>query len=101
MEEEAAALRDMQAKVKKEMGVVQDLASTTTQQQNKEETDARSVYVGNVDYLCTHEEVQEHFQSCGIVNRVTILTDKFGRPKGYAYVEFLGLEAVQNYRSAE
>ena len=40
-------------------------------------------------------------QSCGTVNRVTILTDKFGRPKGYAYVEFLGLEAVQNYRSAE
>jgi polyadenylate-binding protein 2 len=35
-----------------------------------------------VDYSCTPEEVQQHFQSCGTVNRVTILTDKFGQPKG-------------------
>jgi len=32
------------------------------------------VYVGNVDYSCTPEELQMHFQSCGTVNRVTILT---------------------------
>ncbi|KAG5616436.1 hypothetical protein H5410_016260, partial [Solanum commersonii] len=49
-----------------------------------------------VDYACTPEEVQQHFQSCGTVNRVTILTDKFGQPKGYAYVEFVEMEAVQN-----
>lgn len=48
-----------------------------------------------VDYSCTPEEVQQHFQSCGTVNRVTIRTDKFGQPKGYAYVEFLETEAVQ------
>lgn len=49
-----------------------------------------------VDYVCTPEEVQQHFQSCGTVNRVTILTDKFGQPKGFAYVEFVEVEAVQN-----
>lgn len=49
-----------------------------------------------VDYGCTPEEVQQHFQSCGTVNRVTILTDKFGQPKGFAYVEFVEIEAVQN-----
>ncbi|XP_047329337.1 polyadenylate-binding protein 2-like isoform X2 [Impatiens glandulifera] len=48
-----------------------------------------------VDYACTPEEVQQHFQSCGTVNRITILTDKFGQPKGFAYVEFLETEAVQ------
>ncbi|KAH7566881.1 hypothetical protein JRO89_XS08G0248500 [Xanthoceras sorbifolium] len=48
-----------------------------------------------VDYACTPEEVQQHFQSCGTVNRVTILTDKFGQPKGFAYVEFLEVEAIQ------
>ncbi len=32
------------------------------------------MYVGNVDYSCTPEELQMHFQSCGTVNRVTILT---------------------------
>ncbi|RYR64524.1 hypothetical protein Ahy_A03g010619 isoform E [Arachis hypogaea] len=49
----------------------------------------------SVDYACTPEEVQQHFQSCGTVNRVTILTDKFGHPKGFAYVEFVEVEAVQ------
>lgn len=48
-----------------------------------------------VDYSCTSEEVQQHFQSCGTINRITIRTDKFGQPKGYAYVEFLETEAVQ------
>ncbi|CAM6084349.1 unnamed protein product [Calypogeia fissa] len=96
MEEEAAALRDMQAKVEKEMSAVQDPAGAAASQANREEADARSVFVGNVDYSCTPEEVQQHFQSCGTVNRVTILTDKFGQPKGYAYVEFLEVEAVQN-----
>ncbi|KAF7148755.1 hypothetical protein RHSIM_Rhsim03G0157200 [Rhododendron simsii] len=38
----------------------------------------------------------EHFQSCGTVNRVTILTDKFGQPKGFAYVELVEVEAIQN-----
>ncbi|XP_025015314.1 polyadenylate-binding protein 3 isoform X2 [Ricinus communis] len=51
--------------------------------------------VKGVDYACTPEEVQQHFQSCGTVNRVTILTDKFGQPKGFAYVEFLEVEAIQ------
>ncbi|XP_061345596.1 polyadenylate-binding protein 2-like isoform X2 [Gastrolobium bilobum] len=91
MEEEAAALREMQAKVEKEI----DPAGAAASQANKEETDSRSVFVGNVDYACTPEEVQQHFQSCGTVNRVTILTDKFGQPKGFAYVEFIETEAVQ------
>lgn len=48
-----------------------------------------------MDYSCTPEEVQQHFQTCGTVNRVTIRTDKYGQPKGYAYVEFLEVEAVE------
>ncbi|CAN6294240.1 unnamed protein product [Urochloa humidicola] len=62
----------------------------------KAEVDARSIYVGNVDYACLPEEVQQHFQFCGTINRVTILTDSFGQPKGFAYVEFDEVEAVQN-----
>lgn len=95
MEEEAAALREMQAKVEKEMGATQDPASAAASQANREEVDSRSIFVGNVDYACTPEEVQQHFQACGTVNRVTILTDKFGQPKGFAYVEFLEQEAIQ------
>ncbi|KAL6494578.1 Polyadenylate-binding protein 2 [Orobanche gracilis] len=95
MEDESAALREMQAKVEQEMGSAQDPASASNQA-NKEEVDSRSVFVGNVDYSCTPEEVQQHFQSCGTVNRVTIRTDKYGQPKGYAYVEFLETEAVEH-----
>ncbi|XP_047944496.1 polyadenylate-binding protein 1 [Salvia hispanica] len=96
IEEEAGALREMQAKVEKEMGANQEEGGSSVSQAEKEEVDARSIYVGNVDYACTPEEVQQHFQSCGTVNRVTILTDKFGQPKGFAYVEFVEVEAIQN-----
>ncbi|GAA0143065.1 translation initiation factor [Lithospermum erythrorhizon] len=95
IEDEAGALREMQTKVEKEMSGAQD-AGASLSQAEKEEVDSRSIYVGNVDYACTPEEVQQHFQSCGTVNRVTILTDKFGQPKGFAYVEFVEVEAIQN-----
>jgi polyadenylate-binding protein 2 len=62
----------------------------------REAADARSVYVGNVDYGAAPEELQQLFASCGTVNRVTILADKQGQPKGFAYVEFLETAAVDN-----
>lgn len=74
MESEAAKLREMQDTLDQQS---ESLA------ENKEEVDARSVFVGNVDYGATPEEIQAHFQSCGSINRVTILLDKFtGGPKG-------------------
>ena len=80
MEEEAAKLREMQATLD---------SQTENLRENKEDIDARSIFVGNVDYGASPEEIQAHFQSCGSINRVTILLDKFtGHPKGYAYVEF-------------
>jgi polyadenylate-binding protein 2 len=71
-------------------------ADTAAEAANREEVDSRSIYVGNVDYSCTPEELQLHFQGCGTVNRVTILTDKFGNAKGFAYVEFLEADAVNS-----
>ncbi|KAL9601294.1 MAG: hypothetical protein Q9219_002589 [cf. Caloplaca sp. 3 TL-2023] len=80
MEAEAAKLREMQASLDQQD---QDL------REDREDIDARSIFVGNVDYGASPEEIQAHFQSCGSINRVTILLDKFtGHPKGYAYVEF-------------
>lgn len=80
MEAEAAKLREMQA----------DLDSQTEHlRESKEDIDSRSIFVGNVDYGASPEEIQAHFQGCGSINRVTILLDKFtGHPKGFAYVEF-------------
>ncbi|OBT42828.1 hypothetical protein VE00_08142 [Pseudogymnoascus sp. WSF 3629] len=80
MEEEAAKLREMQATLDQQSSEMHD---------DKEDIDSRSIFVGNVDYAASPEEIQAHFQSCGSINRVTILLDKFtGQPKGYAYVEF-------------
>jgi len=51
--------------------------------------DGLSIYVGQVDYSSTPEELCAHFEPCGTVERVTIVCDKFtGRPKGFAYLEF-------------
>ncbi|KAK3187016.1 poly(A) binding protein Pab2 [Lecanicillium sp. MT-2017a] len=80
MEEEANKLREMQASLEQQSASLAD---------DKESVDSRSIFVGNVDYSASPEEIQAHFQSCGSINRVTILLDKFsGQPKGYAYVEF-------------
>ncbi|EPQ30843.1 uncharacterized protein PFL1_01741 [Pseudozyma flocculosa PF-1] len=92
MEAEAAKLREMQEAAGAAAG-----AGIHPTEEEKEEVDSRSVYVGNVDYGATPEEIQQHFQSCGTINRVTILCDKFtGHPKGYAYVEFADPSLVAN-----
>ena len=76
MEAEAAKLREMQATLDQQDSDLRE---------DKEDIDARSIFVGNVDYGASPEEIQAHFQSCGSINRVTILLDKFtGHPKGLA-----------------
>nr|ACG38228.1 polyadenylate-binding protein 2 [Zea mays] len=92
--DDAAKLQELD-EMKRKLKEMQGCDPSISTAEAKEQVDARSVYVGNVDYACTPEEVQQHFQACGTVNRVTILTDKFGQPKGFAYVEFLEQEAVQ------
>ena len=53
------------------------------------------MYVGNVDYGATAEELEQHFHGCGAIQRVTILCNKFdGHPKGFAYVEFSDKDSV-------
>ena len=53
----------MQPAAKPEAGKVDQATGETAEEQAaKEEADARSVYVGNVDYECTPEELQVHFQ---------------------------------------
>ena len=46
------------------------------------------IYVGNLSYDVTEEELQQEFLAYGEVTSVSILTDKFsGRPKGFGFVE--------------
>ena len=75
-------------------------ASSTTTTSTTDDTikkDGHSIYVGQVDYSTTPEELLSHFESCGTVERVTIVCDKFtGKPKGFAYLEFQNDAAVEN-----
>uniref|UniRef100_G1Q688 Polyadenylate-binding protein 2 n=1 Tax=Myotis lucifugus TaxID=59463 RepID=G1Q688_MYOLU len=92
MEEEAEKLKELQNEVEKQMNMSPppgNAGQVIMSIEEKMEADARSIYVGNVDYGATAEELEAHFHGCGSVNRVTILCDKFsGHPKGFAYIEF-------------
>ena len=46
------------------------------------------IYVGNLSYDVTEEELQKEFLAYGEVISASILNDKFGgRPKGFGFVE--------------
>ncbi len=104
MEREANKLRELQAAAEKAEQSAQGGEQVPMEtEEDKAAADSRSIYIGNVrsnspqyarrysphgarqvDYAATPEEIQQHFQACGTINRVTILCDKFtGHPKGY------------------
>ncbi|CAK9037950.1 unnamed protein product [Durusdinium trenchii] len=92
MQKKVAEMEEEAEKLKK----LTDSVDETGDGVDREEVDKRSVYVGQVDYGATPEELQEHFKTCGQINRITILVDKFsGHPKGRAYIEFGDEQSVQ------
>ena len=49
----------------------------------------RSVYVGNIAWRTTEQEIGDTFANFGYVTSVKIITDKeTGRSKGFGFVEF-------------
>lgn len=88
MEIELIKLRAMQDELEKQMSV--DLSV-----EHLSEIDARSIWIGNVDYKSTVDELKNYFQNCGEIYKATILRNVFtGHPKGCAYIEFANIEAV-------
>jgi polyadenylate-binding protein 2 len=110
MEEEAARLsketEEITASTSKDASATNAGDSTTSTggtvtaaQQQK--IDACSVYVGQVDYSATPEELLAHFGPCGTVERVTIVCDKFsGKPKGMImiFLSFRFLMIILSFR---
>jgi RNA recognition motif-containing protein len=46
------------------------------------------IYVGNLSYQVTDEELRQEFSAYGTVSTVSIVTDRYdNRPKGFAFVE--------------
>lgn len=110
MEAEAERLKEMQQEVEQAMNPGLMTPETVGQLnhsnappplafpslEEKIDADSRSIYVGQVEYNATAEEVEAHFRGCGGVNRVTIICDKFsGHPKGFGYIEFADKESVE------
>jgi RNA recognition motif-containing protein len=47
-----------------------------------------NIFVGNLSYQTTQEELQAAFSHYGAVERVSIMTDRdTGQPRGFAFVE--------------
>lgn len=96
MEEEAEKIRQMQNEVEKQMNRSISTPISSPSVEDKLDADGRSIWIGNVDYGATAEELEQHFHGCGAVNRITILCDKFtGHPKGFAYMEFADKDAIE------
>lgn len=110
MDEEAARLIQLQSEMEQQMKSTQSpnanfgssFSAAPMSAEEKMEADLRSIYVGNVDYSATAQELEAHFHGCGSINRVTILCDKFsGHPKGFAYVEFGDKDSVQTAQALD
>ncbi|CAH8292589.1 unnamed protein product [Schistosoma rodhaini] len=94
IEADANKLHDLRRVIQK--SPISKSNNSNMSDEDKTEVDLRSVYVGNVDYGSTADELEAHFRSCGPINRVTILCNKFtGHPKGFAYIEFDTRDAVE------
>jgi len=58
------------------------------------------IYVGNLPFSATEEEIRQLFAQYGTVQSVSLITDRdTGRPRGFGFVEMSGADAsraIQN-----
>ena len=56
----------------------------------------KKLYVGNLDYAVTSDQLQEHFGQAGTVVSATVISDRAtGRSKGFAFVEMTTEEEIK------
>jgi RNA recognition motif-containing protein len=54
------------------------------------------IYVGNLSFDITEEELRKEFQAYGQVGTVEIIKDKFtGKPKGFGFIEMPTISEAQ------
>lgn len=57
---------------------------------------AKKLYVGNLSYGATEDQVRELFAQAGEVETVSLVTDReTGRPRGFGFVEMATEEGAQ------
>ncbi|KAI9758579.1 MAG: Peroxisomal membrane signal receptor PTS1 [Chaenotheca gracillima] len=55
----------------------------------------KTIYVGNIQWDCKLEEIEEEFGSLGLIEDAKILTDEMGRSKGVCFVTFADAESAK------
>jgi cold-inducible RNA-binding protein len=56
-----------------------------------------NIFVGNLSYSTTQEDLQATFAEFGTVERVSVVTDRdSGQPRGFAFVEMTSAQEAQN-----
>ena len=55
----------------------------------------RTVFVGNVDFACEEWKLEELFESCGTVEKVSIPRNPDGTGRGFAFVQFATKEEAE------
>jgi len=75
-------------------------------QNRQSQTNSRSVFVGNIPYEATEEQIQEIFAQVGPVVSFRLVFDRdTGKPKGYGFVEYrdsqTALSAMRNLNGYE
>jgi len=56
----------------------------------------KKLYVGNLPYSTTDDQLKEHFSQAGKVDSANVITDKMsGRSKGFGFVEMSTEEEAQ------
>ena len=57
---------------------------------------AKRIYVGNLPFSATEQEIRELFEQYGEVNSVNLITDReTGRPRGFGFVEMANDEEAE------
>lgn len=64
------------------------------------------VYVGNLPYRITVDELKDHFSQAGTITDAVIITDRqSGRSKGFGFVEFetdeMAQQAIEMFHQQE
>lgn len=57
---------------------------------------AKNLYVGNLSYSVTQEQLEALFSECGPVESAKVITDRYtGRSRGFGFVEMATEEAAK------
>ncbi|KAF9353707.1 hypothetical protein BGX34_011413 [Mortierella sp. NVP85] len=74
----------------------QDEGASPTEKTTPKTNQKFIVFVGNLPYNITKEQLEKHFASCGQISSIRVQTDKAtGKGKGFAFMEFPDVDSMQ------